>query len=172
MRAPIRSRMRSLIRSRVRSLVPTRFSIVLMTWQDARPLARAVREEVFIVEQGVARELEWDHWDEPSDHAVALDADSNAIGTARLLPQGRIGRMAVLRRWRRAGVGAALLEALLQRARERGLRELVLHAQTHASGFYRQFGFRPRGGEFSEAGIPHLEMSLMLAPSEGPQARS
>ena len=144
----------------------TRFSIQLMTWSDALPLARAVREKVFIQEQDVPRELEWDEWDERSDHAVALDGGSNAIGTARLLPigciGGRVGRMAVLRHWRGQGVGASLLEALLRLAGERGMREVTLHAQTHAAGFYRRFGFDTRGDEFLEAGIPHQEMHLRL----------
>ncbi len=141
----------------------TRFSIQLMTWSDALPLARAVREKVFVEEQDVPRELEWDEWDARSDHAVALDGRSNAVGTARLLPVGRIGRMAVLRPWRGRGVGAALLEALLQLARERGVPEVTLHAQTHAAGFYRKFGFDTRGDEFLEAGIAHVEMSLRLS---------
>ena len=148
--------------------MPTRFSIQLMNWSDALPLARAVRERVFIEEQGVPRELEWDQWDECSDHAVALDTDSNAVGTARLLPCGRIGRMAVLARWRRNGVGAALLGALLQLARDKDIPEVTLHAQTHAAGFYRKFGFTMRGDEFNEAGIPHVEMSLRL--SRAPEA--
>ena len=88
------------------SPMQTRFNIQLMTWSDALPLARAVREQVFIVEQGVPRELEWDDWDERSDHAIALDAGSKAIGTARLLPGGRIGRMAVLAHWRQLSSGA------------------------------------------------------------------
>lgn len=146
----------------------TRFSIQLMAWSDALPLARAVREKVFIDEQNVPRDLEWDEWDERSDHAVALDGGSNAIGTARLLPNGRVGRMAVLRNWRGQGVGAALLEALLRLAGERGMREVTLHAQTHAAGFYRRFGFNARGDEFLEAGIPHVEMSLK--PSRIPEA--
>lgn len=146
----------------------TRFSIQLMAWSDALPLARAVREKVFIDEQNVPRELEWDEWDERSDHAVALDGGSNAIATARLLPNGRVGRMAVLRNWRGQGVGAALLEALLRLAGERGMREVTLHAQTHAAGFYRRFGFNARGDEFLEAGIPHVEMSLK--PSRIPEA--
>lgn len=145
----------------------TRFSIQVMTWSDALPLARAVREKVFIEEQNVPRELEWDKWDERSDHAVAIDCLSNAIGTGRLLrigsTRGRIGRMAVLRSWRRRGVGAALLEALLQLARDRGMPEVMLHAQTQAAGFYRRFGFDTRGDEFLEAGIPHVEMRLRLA---------
>jgi predicted GNAT family N-acyltransferase len=140
------------------------FAIRTLPWSDALPLARPVRERVFIEEQGVPRELEWDEWDESSEHAVACDSKGRAIGTARLAPGGRIGRMAVLRGRRGHGVGTALLEALLRRARERSLTEVTLHAQLHAAGFYRRFGFSARGGEFSEAGIPHVEMKLELSP--------
>jgi len=130
------------------------------------PLARPVREKVFVEEQGVPRELEWDEWDERCEHAVACDSQGRAIGTARLLPEGRVGRMAVLVEWRRRGVGAALLGALIALARERSMPRVTLHAQTHAAGFYRRFGFSERGGEFSEAGIPHVEMALELSPAE------
>ena len=140
------------------------FTISILAWDEALPLARPVREQVFVTEQKVPLELEWDEWDERSDHAVARDTNGQAIGTARLLPDGRIGRMAVLREWRRRGVGAALMEALLQRAREQSLSRVTLHAQTHAAGFYRRFGFSERGGEFWEAGIPHVEMTLELSP--------
>jgi predicted GNAT family N-acyltransferase len=140
------------------------FTISILAWEKALPLARPVREEVFVAEQKVPLELEWDEWDERSDHAVAREASGRAIGTARLLPDGRIGRMAVLREWRRRGVGAALMEALLQKAREQSLSRVTLHAQTHAAGFYRRFGFSERGGEFWEAGIPHVEMTLELSP--------
>jgi predicted GNAT family N-acyltransferase len=142
------------------------FSIRILPWSDALPLARPVREKVFIGEQGVPRELEWDEWDERSEHAVACDAKGRAIGTARLVPEGRIGRMAVLVEWRRRGVGAALLEALIALARERSMPRVALHAQTHAAGFYRRFGFSERGGEFSEAGIAHVEMTLELFPAK------
>ena len=140
------------------------FTISVLAWEKALPLARPVREEVFVAEQKVPLELEWDEWDERSDHAVARDASGRAIGTARLLPDGRIGRMAVLREWRRRGVGAALMEGLLQKAREQSLSRVTLHAQTHAAGFYRRLGFSERGGEFWEAGIAHVEMTLELSP--------
>jgi predicted GNAT family N-acyltransferase len=80
-----------------------------------------------------------------------------AIGTGRLLPDGHIGRMAVLADWRGKGVGRALLERLLEEARLQSC-ALALHAQTHASGFYRRFGFVEEGPEFMEAGIPHRTM--------------
>ena len=145
-------------------MTPT-FTISILAWDKALPLARPVREQVFVAEQKVPLELEWDEWDERSDHAVARDVKGQAIGTARLLPDGRIGRMAVLGEWRRRGVGAALLEALLEQARKRSMRRITLHAQAHAAGFYRRFGFNERGGEFSEAGIPHVEMTLELFPA-------
>src|SRR5690242_3785473 len=143
------------------------FTIRIMIWKEALPLARPVRELVFIEEQRVPRELEWDEWDEASDHAVAIDSTGKAIGTARLLPDGRIGRMAVLKERRGQGVGAALLRAMLDRARERSMTRAVLHAQVRAAGFYRRFGFRERGEEFLEAGIPHVEMTLELFPGRG-----
>ncbi len=142
------------------------FAIRILPWSEALPLARPVREKVFVEEQGVPRELEWDEWDERCEHDVACDSKGRAIGTARLLPEGRIGRMAVLVEWRRRGVGAALLGALIALARERSMPRVTLHAQTHAAGFYRRFGFSERGGEFSEAGIPHVEMALELSPAE------
>ena len=144
--------------------MPARFMVRVMIWSEARPLARPVRERVFVDEQKVPREIEWDEWDEGGDHAVALDGRGNPIGTARLLPDGRIGRMAVLREWRAKGVGAALLEAMVGRARARSMPSVLLHAQTHAAGFYRRFGFNERGVEFLEAGIPHVEMTLDLFP--------
>jgi predicted GNAT family N-acyltransferase len=139
------------------------FTIRILSWSEARPLARPVREKVFVDEQSVPRELEWDEWDERSDHAIVCDADGHVIGTARLAPNGRLGRMAVLRECRGRGVGAALLKALLGRARELSLSRVTLHAQTHAAGFYRRFGFSEYGGEFLEAGIPHFEMTLELS---------
>jgi len=142
------------------------FAIRILPWSEALPLARPVREKVFVYEQGVPRELEWDEWDERCEHAVACDSKGRAIGTARLVPDGRIGRMAVLAQWRRRGVGAALLEALIALARERSMPYVTLHAQTRAAGFYRRFGFNERGGEFLEAGIAHVEMTLELSPAE------
>ena len=141
------------------------FTIDILPWDKALAFARPVREKVFIGEQRVSRELEWDEWDERSDHAVARDIEGQAIGTARLLPDGRIGRMAVLREWRRCGVGAALMKAMLDQARENSMSRVTLHAQTQAAGFYRRFGFSEQGGEFLEAGIPHVEMTLELSPA-------
>jgi predicted GNAT family N-acyltransferase len=141
------------------------FTIRILSWPDARALARPVREAVFIVEQRVPRELEWDEWDARSDHALAVNTAGEAIGTARLLPDGRIGRMAVLAAHRGAGAGTALLRELLGLARQRGMTRITLHAQTHAAGFYGRFGFSAAGETFLEAGIPHVEMVLDLCAS-------
>jgi predicted GNAT family N-acyltransferase len=142
------------------------FEIRLLAWAEAMPLARAVREQVFVAEQGVPRELEWDDRDAASEHAIAL-LDGRCIGTARLLPDGRLGRMAVLPQWRRQGVGTALARALIEQAQQRGLRRVVLHAQTHAVGFYRKLGFTEQGPAFEEAGIPHLPMERLLTAGAG-----
>jgi predicted GNAT family N-acyltransferase len=130
-----------------------------MRWSEALPLARPVREAVFIVEQNVPRELEWDQWDERSIHALALDANGSVLGTARLLPDGHLGRMAVLAEHRAKGIGTALARALIEQAASQGIVEIVLSAQTHAVGFYRRLGFIERGPCFEEAGIPHVEMA-------------
>ena len=138
------------------------FLIRLLDWNEAMPLARPIRELVFIDEQGVPRELEWDDRDARSVHAVAFDTQLRAIGTARLLPDAHIGRMAVLRHWRGRGVGSALARELIGRAAEQGFKEVALNAQLQAEAFYRRLGFIPRGPVFEEAGIAHLEMVLPL----------
>jgi predicted GNAT family N-acyltransferase len=140
------------------------FSIEVLAWSDALRHARPIREAVFIIEQQVPRELEWDEWDARSQHALARDEQGRAVGTARLLPDGHLGRMAVLADWRARGVGSALAQALIERARAQGVAAIVLHAQVHAAGFYRRLGFSERGPVFGEAGIAHVEMTLPLAP--------
>ena len=133
-------------------------AIRLYSWEDARGEALPIRELVFVREQGVPLELEMDEWDAPSDHAIAYAADSRAVGTGRLLPDGHIGRMAVLKNWRGQGVGAALLLALMDLARKRGHASARLNAQTSAAGFYRRYGFEAVGSEFMDAGIAHIAM--------------
>jgi predicted GNAT family N-acyltransferase len=133
-----------------------------MSWSDAAPKATRIRELVFVREQAVPPEIELDEWDACSDHALAFAPDGAAIGTGRLLPDGHIGRMAVLREWRGRGVGAALMTALLDRAAIRGMRRVLLNAQTHAAPFYARFGFTAFGSEFMEAGIPHVAMERAL----------
>ena len=134
-----------------------------VTWSGALEDLRRVRYAVFVEEQRVPEELEWDELDEIAWHVLAVSGAGEPIGTGRLLPEGRIGRMAVARDWRNRGVGAAVLQALIERARTMGLEHVHLHAQTHALGFYARYGFVVEGDEFDEAGIPHRAMSLTLA---------
>lgn len=143
------------------------FGVVAGDWESLGSEAGAVRESVFIREQGVPPELERDASDPVSRHVVARDANGTAIGTGRLLPDGHIGRMAVLAAWRGQGVGRALLERLLDEADAIGMMQLVLNAQVPACGFYRRFGFVEEGGEFIEAGLRHRTMRRQTRDESG-----
>jgi len=135
--------------------------IEILDWAAARAEASRIRLKVFVEEQRVPREIEMDDMDAACLHALAW-LDGKAVGTGRLLPDGHIGRMAVLGESRALGVGGAILERLVEEARRQGLREVVLSAQTHAIGFYRRHGFSEEGEVFEEAGIPHQEMRRVL----------
>ncbi|UIP87370.1 GNAT family N-acetyltransferase [Pseudomonas phenolilytica] len=126
-------------------------------WQKDNADLRRIREAVFIAEQAVPPEQEWDADDVEAVHFLALE-DGYAIGTARLLADGQIGRVAVLRDWRGMNVGDALMQAVLAEAERRGLREQKLTAQVHATRFYERLGFEVVSEEFLEAGIPHVDM--------------
>jgi predicted GNAT family N-acyltransferase len=126
------------------------------------PGIKTVREQVFIQEQHVPEELEWDGHDARAIHIVAYDAHDQVIGTARLLADGHIGRMAVLESWRKHGVGSAMLTKLLMRAQQHNLSKVFLHAQISAIGFYERHGFITLGEEFMDAGIPHRHMEKDL----------
>jgi len=139
--------------------------IELMPWDRARAEASPIRFRVFVEEQGVPRSIELDDLDAVCVHAIAYDDDPAAsddagtpIGTGRLLPDGHIGRMAVLEQWRRHGVGTMILNKLMEKAKERGHEEVRLSAQVHALDFYRRHGFQPLGEIYEEAGIPHRKM--------------
>lgn len=133
---------------------------------------RAVREPVFVVEQQVPIEEEWDDLDPQCRHVIARDAANRPIGTGRLTPERKIGRMAVLAEWRGKGVGDALMEALMDEARALGWPEISLNSQTHAMPFYARHGFEAFGDEFMEAGIPHRKMRKALgSPDPGRRPR-
>jgi predicted GNAT family N-acyltransferase len=141
------------------------FNVRRADWvRDQVPL-KALRREVFVVEQKVPEDEEWDDMDATNAHVLAVASDGTPIGTGRLLLGehiGRIGRMAVRKSWRGRGVGSALLCELLELVLEHGYEAACLHAQTHALEFYRKHGFSPVGAEFLEAGIPHFEMRKVL----------
>lgn len=134
------------------------FTIRTVSWAESADELLVVRREVFVVEQGVAEEREVDELDPLSLHVLACDEEGCPVGTARLLPCGRIGRVAVLSPWRRRGVGGALMQAVMAAAEKRGEKRIHLHAQVHSIPFYESLGFRVCGGEFDEEGIPHREM--------------
>ncbi|MDT8894106.1 GNAT family N-acetyltransferase [Halomonas sp. I1] len=131
-------------------------------WAELGMDASEIRRVVFIEEQQVPQEEEWDGRDEDCRHFLAIDRDGKALGTARLLPDGHIGRVAVLEEARGRGIGLALMDAAIASARRRGDPSVVLDAQTHALAFYERLGFRAYGDTFLDAGIPHRSMILTL----------
>jgi predicted GNAT family N-acyltransferase len=146
----------------------SQFKINRVGWNEAGDLLRAVRKTVFVDEQNVPAELEWDGLDGQCIHVLAQTAAGEAIGTGRLLPDGHIGRMAVLGHWRGKGVGSAILTELIAAAREKGFESAVLNAQTRALQFYARFGFAVISDEFMDAGIPHRTMRLeLIKPKRG-----
>jgi predicted GNAT family N-acyltransferase len=142
----------------------------LADWERDQAGLRTVRTRVFVEEQAVTEREEWDGLDPECVHAVAESPGEGIIGTGRLHPSGKIGRMAVLAPWRGRGVGAAILGQLLQAAAERGLTHVYLHAQVPVIGFYARHGFVAEGPEFVEADIPHRLMNLARPGAVSPTA--
>ncbi|MBD8474846.1 GNAT family N-acetyltransferase [Pseudomonas sp. CFBP 8770] len=126
-------------------------------WHKDNRDIRRIREAVFIAEQAIPAELEWDEDDLSAVHFLAVEGDY-AVGTARLLADGEIGRVSVLKDWRGLRVGDKLLQAVIAHANALGLHEQKLSAQVHATAFYEHHGFRIVSGEFLEAGLPHVDM--------------
>ena len=136
--------------------------IRIADWEHQRHNLSSIRTAVFIDEQGVPAELEWDESDSTAMHLLAWYSTYGAVGCARLLGNGQIGRMAVLPPFRNLGIGAALLRKILSLAEQQGLQHVFLHAQTSARGFYERAGFIASGDEYLEAGIPHISMEKQL----------
>jgi predicted GNAT family N-acyltransferase len=129
----------------------------IASWQKDNADIRRIREAVFVAEQSVPAELEWDADDAGAIHFLACEGDY-AIGTARLLADGEIGRVAVLKDWRGLKAGAALMHTAIECAEQRGLSPQRLSAQVHATAFYERLGFEVVGDEFLEVGIAHVGM--------------
>lgn len=144
----------------------TRLRLVTGAWADLGTDAGDIRARVFIEEQGIPQELEWDEEDATAVHAVAYNPQGRPVATGRLLRGGpglaKIGRVAVLAPARRTGVGRQVMQALMDAASARGDHEVVLHAQRSAEDFYQRLGFTVRGEPFDEVGIPHVEMAAAL----------
>ena len=131
-----------------------------VAWQDKLDILRSIRTKVFVEEQHVSIEEEWDGQDEDALHVLALTSDRKPVGTARLLASGQIGRMAVLPDYRKQGIGSAMLKRLLKIASDNGIDNLFLNAQVDAVEFYKRLGFVEQGEIFMEAGIKHRKMIL------------
>lgn len=142
---------------------PLQFTVKPVYWTATQMVLRAIRTTVFVEEQGVPPDLEWDGLDEHAYHVIAYAPDGTPIGTGRLLQDGHIGRLAVLMEWRGKGVGRSILDMLLVIANKMGYDVVKLHAQTRVLEFYIGRGFSKEGKEFMEAGIPHIAMTRSTA---------
>ncbi len=147
-------------------MIEDRFRVEPADWNVDQADLKFVRTEVFILGQNIPEAEEWDELDARSIHVIARDNDNHPIGTGRLTPDDKIGRMAVLDAWRGQHVGDAIMRALIERARAQHRGALEMHAQSYAIPFYQRFGFEPYGDEFLEGDIPHHMMRLELTPSE------
>ena len=142
---------------------PLQYTVKPVYWTATQKILREIRTKVFVEEQGVSPELEWDGLDEHAYHVIAYAPDGAPVGTGRLLQDSHIGRICVLRNWRGMGIGKSILEMLLVTAHKMGYEKVTLHAQTRVKEFYSRRGFRARGKEFMEAGIAHIAMTRTTA---------
>lgn len=137
------------------------FKVIQVSWSSHSPQLIAVREPVFVMEQEVAPDFEWDEIDHTAIHLLAM-AGNDPVGCARVINHKKIGRMAVLKEWRGRGVGQALLHEAINICRLYGTKSINLTAQTHAITFYKQAGFVEISGVYQDANIPHVDMQLDL----------
>ena len=137
------------------------FVVLQASWLDMEPHLRSIRTQVFIEEQNVPVELEWEEEDIDCAHLL-VKKNNDYIATARLLDTGQIGRMAVLKPFRRCGIGSAMLHNILSIAKAMDMETVFLNAQVDAIQFYKKHGFIEQGDVFDDAGIPHLNMVMSL----------
>ena len=127
-------------------------------WQQDKNTLQTIRRAVFIEEQNVPEELEWDEEDLSAFHFLFYNSQGEALACARLLRQGQIGRIAVLKPYRHQGIGSKLLKHIIGFSEKNQISPLFLYAQNHAISFYQKHGFHVKGNEFIDAGIPHHKM--------------
>jgi predicted GNAT family N-acyltransferase len=139
------------------------YKITQTSWHKNKKQLTEIRRKVFIEEQQVPEALEWDDEDKKSTHILATDHNNKPIATARMKPDGHIGRMAVLKQYRNNGIGSDILNKLIDIAREQNIDKLYLHAQTTAIDFYLKHGFITCSAEFMDAGIAHKTMEKYLS---------
>lgn len=144
-------------------MVLKKYSVRQVEWTEYGDVLRSIRHDVFVIEQNVPVELEWDGLDDTAIHVLATDNTDKPVGTGRLLRTGQIGRMAVLKEYRDQGIGGSILELLVNTAIEKGVDNLFLNSQVEAIGFYRRFGFMEQGDIFLEAGIEHKKMIIPVS---------
>lgn len=135
--------------------------ICIVDWQQCKHALKAIRKSVFIDEQHVPEELEWDGRDTECTQFL-LAADSAPVATARLTPEGQIGRMAVLNNFRGKGFGSRLLASVIEQAKHAGHKQVFLHAQVSVIKFYQHHGFTAYSDVFIDAGIEHRSMKLVF----------
>lgn len=138
------------------------FTITQTTWHKHQHALSQIRRRVFIEEQGVPEDLEWDAHDDASVHLMAWDLGATPVGCVRLLPDFSVGRMAVLSEYRGLGIGSALLAAAIEYAQEADWPFVTLSAQTQAIAFYQKAGFVVESEEYLDANIPHRDMRLHM----------
>ncbi len=135
-------------------------TIKTTSFEESEPDIRTIRDTVFGQEQHVPLNIDWDGEDSDSVHVIAYAEDGNPIGTGRIKPDGKIGRLAILKDFRGQGIGEKVLCTLIDTAKDKGLKQVYLHAQIQAESFYRNRGFKTVGDEFIEADIKHVKMVL------------
>lgn len=138
------------------------FTVSLVSWHDGEPLLKAIRQAVFIDEQGVPADMEFDEHDATSRHALALSLQGNGIASGRMFANGHIGRIAVMPEWRGQYVGTAVMEAFLHYAQAHDYAQVDVDAQVQAVPFYEHFGFVTQGEQFMDVGIAHIKMLKKL----------
>ena len=141
---------------------PEDYETIETTWERHGSELGKIRFAVFVEEQGFPSEIELDGRDDECAHVLCRHRGGKVVGTGRLLPDGHIGRIAVLSEVRGQGLGAAITALLVDMARARKFDEVVLHSQIHAMPFYARLGFEPFGERFDEAGAPHQGMRIQL----------
>lgn len=138
------------------------YEVIAGGWEQLEKDAKYIREQVFIQEQGIAPEDEWDDFDATAVHFMVYDKEQ-PIATARLLPQHSVGRVAVLMSYRKQGIGKILMQHIIDYARNQKLPYLKLSAQTYVTAFYEALGFNVQGEVYQDCGIPHINMILALS---------
>ncbi|MDQ9037098.1 GNAT family N-acetyltransferase [Acinetobacter seifertii] len=138
------------------------YKVIADDWEQLEKDAKYIREQVFIQEQGITPEDEWDDFDAIAVHFMVYDKEQ-PIATARLLPQHSVGRVAVSMPYRKQGIGKILMQHIIDYARNQKLPYLKLSAQTYVTAFYEALGFQMQGEVYQDCGIPHIDMTLALS---------